>query len=72
MWELVTMEAPWANVHPLRVVTMVAHEKKTLTIPPKCPESIKSLMTACWNLKPQERPSFEDILHNLSTIQDIS
>jgi activated CDC42 kinase 1 len=72
MWEIVTLQAPWANIHPLRVVTMVAHEGRTLAIPSNCPQSIKSLMTSCWDHKPSQRPSFEEILHTLSTIQDIS
>ena len=42
----------------------------TRLIPPEnCPETIKTLMQACWQQNPEERPDFSYILSELEKVQ---
>ena len=68
MWELVAFKAPWAKVHPLRVIAMVAHEDQRLPIPEDCPLELRKLIVKCFQ-DAEDRPSVYDIDKKLSTIE---
>jgi hypothetical protein len=40
------------------------------SIPDSCREDYKQLITACWSADPTERPSFSEILANLTLVYD--
>jgi hypothetical protein len=43
---------------------------QTPKIPDDCPESLSELMTACWNVKPEQRPSFKNIVATLERLKN--
>lgn len=67
MWELVTLKKPYEELHPMRVMYMVAHQGVTLQIPDDCPPAIAELIRQCWE-EPAERPSFKELLKRLESI----
>eukprot|EP01120_Amphizonella_sp_Union-15-10_P013284 TRINITY_DN6143_c0_g1_i1.p1 TRINITY_DN6143_c0_g1~~TRINITY_DN6143_c0_g1_i1.p1 ORF type:complete len:503 (-),score=74.96 TRINITY_DN6143_c0_g1_i1:23-1531(-) len=61
VWEVVTQEAPFVNISPLRVVSMVGHQSLRLKIPVDTPPNLRRLMEACW-MEPDLRPTFKQIV----------
>lgn len=39
-----------------------------MEIPPGCPPKIYELMRQCWQWKPNERPTFQEIHHSLENM----
>ncbi|XP_064489726.1 mitogen-activated protein kinase kinase kinase 11-like isoform X2 [Ornithodoros turicata] len=68
LWELLTGETPYKGIDALAVAYGVAVNKLTLPIPSTCPSPFSSLMEACWNSDPHERPTFVHILMELDQI----
>jgi len=69
LWELYTHQAPYPKMKSSIVVQKVLKEGLRPTIPKKCPESVSKLMRDCWNEDPEKRPTFQEIIHELETIQ---
>ncbi|CAF1022016.1 unnamed protein product [Didymodactylos carnosus] len=65
VWEILTCEIPYHNIDPSAVVFGVGKGDLTLPIPSSAPESLKLLMTMCWQKRPRNRPSFQQILKHL-------
>ncbi|XP_074921950.1 mitogen-activated protein kinase kinase kinase 9 [Chelonoidis abingdonii] len=70
LWELLTGEVPFRGIDGLAVAYGVAMNKLALPIPSTCPEPFAKLMEDCWNSDPHSRPSFTDILDQLTTIEE--
>ncbi|KAF9603131.1 hypothetical protein IFM89_033967 [Coptis chinensis] len=68
LWELVTIQQPWSGLSPAQVVGAVAFQNRRLAIPQNtCPE-LASLMESCWADKPEQRPSFANIVDALKKL----
>ncbi|XP_058285653.1 mitogen-activated protein kinase kinase kinase 9 isoform X5 [Hylobates moloch] len=70
LWELLTGEVPFRGIDGLAVAYGVAMNKLALPIPSTCPEPFAKLMEDCWNPDPHSRPSFTNILDQLTTIEE--
>ncbi|XP_074854972.1 mitogen-activated protein kinase kinase kinase 9 [Carettochelys insculpta] len=70
LWELLTGEVPFRGIDGLAVAYGVAMNKLALPIPSTCPEPFAKLMEDCWNSDPHSRPSFTNILDQLTTIEE--
>uniref|UniRef100_G3U5L5 Mitogen-activated protein kinase kinase kinase n=1 Tax=Loxodonta africana TaxID=9785 RepID=G3U5L5_LOXAF len=70
LWELLTGEVPFRGIDGLAVAYGVAMNKLALPIPSTCPEPFARLMEDCWNPDPHSRPSFTNILDQLTTIEE--
>ncbi|XP_063803358.1 mitogen-activated protein kinase kinase kinase 9 isoform X2 [Pseudophryne corroboree] len=70
LWELLTGEVPFRGIDGLAVAYGVAMNKLSLPIPSTCPEPFARLMEDCWNPDPHCRPSFTNILFQLTTIEE--
>nr|XP_033809399.1 mitogen-activated protein kinase kinase kinase 9 isoform X2 [Geotrypetes seraphini] len=70
LWELLTGEVPFRGIDGLAVAYGVAMNKLALPIPSTCPEPFAKLMDACWNPDPHSRPSFVNILDQLTRIEE--
>ncbi|XP_077178756.1 mitogen-activated protein kinase kinase kinase 9 isoform X3 [Paroedura picta] len=70
LWELLTGEVPFRGIDGLAVAYGVAMNKLALPIPSTCPEPFARLMEDCWNTDPHSRPSFDDVLNQLTNIEE--
>ncbi|XP_060118073.1 mitogen-activated protein kinase kinase kinase 9 isoform X2 [Heteronotia binoei] len=70
LWELLTGEVPFRGIDGLAVAYGVAMNKLALPIPSTCPEPFARLMEDCWNADPHFRPSFANILNQLTNIEE--
>ncbi len=70
LWEMLTCEAPYKNLDTNSILFGVGTNKLQLQIPPKFPDGVKLLLQQCWNLKPRNRPTFQQILKHLEIIQN--
>ncbi|XP_060199080.1 serine/threonine-protein kinase CTR1 [Lycium barbarum] len=68
LWELVTLQQPWNGLGPAQVVGAVAFQNRRLTIPQDTSPKLASLMEACWNDDPAQRPSFASIVDTLKKL----
>ncbi|KAK9055225.1 hypothetical protein SSX86_026307 [Deinandra increscens subsp. villosa] len=68
MWELLTGDEPYTNMHCANVIGGIVNNTLRPTIPTWCDPQWKSLMESCWSADPQERPSFLEISQKLRTM----
>jgi serine/threonine protein kinase len=61
LWEILTGEQPYRGLEPLQVAFSVAHRQMRLPVPSSVPETLSSLMNACWEEEPCSRPEFDRI-----------
>ncbi|CAF3342997.1 unnamed protein product [Rotaria sp. Silwood1] len=66
VWEILTCAVPYHNIDPSAVMWGVGKGSLTLPIPSSAPEGFKLLMTMCWNQRPSNRPSFQQIIKHLN------
>ncbi|XP_072039925.1 LOW QUALITY PROTEIN: uncharacterized protein [Amphiura filiformis] len=64
LWEMLTRDSPYEGLSVFQVLERVRRNKR-LEIPSSCPEPLRRLICACWEHKPNKRPSFKDILISL-------
>ena len=67
---MVTRQEPYAGEHPEDVRRSV-YSGKRLPIPNSCPEYMKKLIEMCWLSDPEQRPSFQRIVHILHANYDL-
>jgi len=67
--EIYTRKGPYPGMKPLSVATRVATGELVPPIPPNTPAVIQSVMTKCWQFKPEDRPDFEQIVDILDSSQ---
>ncbi|PIM98663.1 Tyrosine kinase [Handroanthus impetiginosus] len=65
LWELATLQQPWANLNPAQVVAAVGFRGKRLEIPPDMNPQVAAIIVSCWANEPWKRPSFSSIMESL-------
>ncbi|KAL8604048.1 hypothetical protein ACOMHN_024873 [Nucella lapillus] len=69
MWEVFTCgEMPYRDKRNIDVVEYVVTENKRLSKPLHTPVIIYQVMMRCWDKDPEMRPSFSDLLRQLSDL----
>ncbi|KAI5071494.1 hypothetical protein GOP47_0013745 [Adiantum capillus-veneris] len=69
LWELATLQQPWAGMNPMQVVGAVGFQQRTLDIPDNMDPAIVRIIQQCWQSDPAARPSFADIMAALKPLQ---
>ncbi|KAL7587175.1 hypothetical protein Lser_V15G38980 [Lactuca serriola] len=65
MWEILTGEEPYANMHCGAIIGGIVKDTLRPIIPEKCDPEWKNLMEQCWSVDPTIRPSFTEITNRL-------
>nr|XP_010920603.1 uncharacterized protein LOC105044392 isoform X1 [Elaeis guineensis] len=68
MWELLTGEEPYENMHYEDIIAGIIKDKLRPEIPTWCDPAWRSLMERCWATDPASRPSFSEIAKELRAI----
>jgi len=68
LWELATLQQPWAGMNAIQVVGAVGFQNRRLTIPETVDSAIANIIQACWRMDPRQRPSFSDIMAELKPL----
>ncbi|PIA45650.1 hypothetical protein AQUCO_01600105v1 [Aquilegia coerulea] len=68
MWELLTGEEPYADLHYGVIIGGIVSNTLRPTIPESCDPGWRSLMEACWSSDPSQRPSFTEIADQLRSM----
>ncbi len=71
MWEVLTRERLFPDMHPFAVAYKVMSERLRPPIPPECPEDLKKVMEESWNQDPLVRPSFEELIEKFDKFSTI-
>eukprot|EP00250_Pteridium_aquilinum_P013535 c21400_g1_i1 orf=852-4133(-) len=69
LWELATLQKPWADMNPMQVVGAVGFQHRTLDIPEDMHPVIVKIIQQCWQSDPAARPSFAEIMAALKPLQ---
>ncbi|VDP01298.1 unnamed protein product [Heligmosomoides polygyrus] len=62
LWELLTRKDPHQGHLPITVAYLVSTTGFDLPIADNCPLKWKSIMQSCWNVEPEKRPTFAELL----------
>ncbi|KAJ0092626.1 hypothetical protein Patl1_25883 [Pistacia atlantica] len=65
MWELLTGEEPYANMHCGAIIGGIVSNTLRPPIPERCDPEWKRLLEECWSFDPSARPSFTEITKRL-------
>ena len=70
LWEMFfPNKLPYAELSNIQIPSKIPSGYR-LSIPPSYPDTVASIMKACWQKKPEKRPSFmlitSSLLHNMS------
>ncbi|XP_076945181.1 RAF-like serine/threonine-protein kinase 20 [Bidens hawaiensis] len=65
MWEILTREEPYANMHYGAIIGGIVNYTLRPTIPSDCDPEWRRLMEQCWAPDPAVRPSFTEITNQL-------
>ncbi|CAI9261406.1 unnamed protein product [Lactuca saligna] len=65
LWELATLRIPWTEMNSMQVVGAVGFQFRHLDIPQHIHPTLACLISDCWHLDPQLRPSFKEIISRL-------
>ncbi|KAJ7544304.1 hypothetical protein O6H91_09G073300 [Diphasiastrum complanatum] len=68
MWELLTGEEPYAELHYGAIIGGIVHNSLRPAIPDWCDPMWRSLMERCWSNEPSDRPSFSEINSELQAM----
>ncbi|XP_002967581.2 uncharacterized protein LOC9632807 isoform X1 [Selaginella moellendorffii] len=68
MWELLTGEEPYANMHYGAIIGGIVSNTLRPPIPNWCEPAWRSLMERCWDADPSARPSFAEIASELRSM----
>ncbi|KAJ7552347.1 hypothetical protein O6H91_06G051400 [Diphasiastrum complanatum] len=72
LWELATLQQPWAALSPIQVVGAVGFQHRRLPIPDNVDPEIANIIHACWFSDPKSRPAFYDIMQKLKLLQRLT
>eukprot|EP01117_Protostelium_nocturnum_P017460 TRINITY_DN7104_c0_g1_i2.p1 TRINITY_DN7104_c0_g1~~TRINITY_DN7104_c0_g1_i2.p1 ORF type:complete len:276 (-),score=73.40 TRINITY_DN7104_c0_g1_i2:110-937(-) len=68
-WEIMMLgKLPYEGISNKEVARRVANEGLKLTKPPRCSEDMFALLSDCWNLDPELRPTFKSIYKRMIEI----
>ncbi|KAE9621502.1 putative protein kinase TKL-Pl-6 family [Lupinus albus] len=65
LWEILTGEEPYANMHYGAIIGGIVNNTLRPTIPSYCDHEWRTLMEECWAPNPSARPSFTEIASRL-------
>ncbi|PWA57552.1 hypothetical protein CTI12_AA410620 [Artemisia annua] len=65
LWEILTREEPYANMHYGAIIGGIVNNTLRPTIPSDCDPEWRRLMELCWSPDPAVRPSFTEITNQL-------
>jgi serine/threonine protein kinase len=68
LWELATLQQPWAGMNPIQVVGAVGFQHRRLPIPENIDPAVANIIQACWRMDPRQRPTFSDIMQELKPL----
>ncbi|CAN1253663.1 Serine/threonine-protein kinase EDR1 [Linum perenne] len=68
LWELVTVSVPWNKLNSMQVVGVVGFMDRRLELPEGLDPNISSIICDCWKSDPKQRPSFEDLIHQMTSV----
>ncbi|KAI5074434.1 hypothetical protein GOP47_0010395 [Adiantum capillus-veneris] len=68
MWELLTGEEPYANMHCGTIIGGIVNDNLRPAIPSWCDPSWRDLMERCWSGNPADRPDFLTVASELRAI----
>ncbi|CAN0907543.1 Probable serine/threonine-protein kinase SIS8 [Linum grandiflorum] len=68
LWELMTVSVPWNKLNSMQVVGVVGFMDRRLELPEDLDPNIASIISDCWKSDPKQRPSFEDLIHQMTSI----
>ncbi|KAI7794372.1 putative protein-tyrosine kinase 6-like [Triplophysa rosa] len=63
---------PYPGLATNEVFIYITQRNYRLPAPPKCPQFIYDIMLSCWRVKPEDRPDFKDLRHDLENISRYS
>ncbi|KAA8521282.1 hypothetical protein F0562_011972 [Nyssa sinensis] len=69
LWELATLRIPWSGLNSMQVVGAVGFQDRRLDIPKEVDPMVAQIITDCWHLEPQSRPSFGQLISRLRRLQ---
>lgn len=71
MWEIITRRLPWAGASVMQILTAKLQGQQ-FPVPEDsgAPEELLKLMTDCWALDADARPTFAEIVHRSTGIKD--
>ncbi|XP_044505908.1 uncharacterized protein LOC123225758 [Mangifera indica] len=70
LWEILTGEEPYANMHYGAIIGRIVNNTLRPTIPSNCDPEWQELMEQCWAPNPAARPSFTEIASCLRVMYD--
>ncbi|KAI3756037.1 hypothetical protein L1987_55849 [Smallanthus sonchifolius] len=72
LWELATLRIPWTEMNSMQVVGAVGFQFRHLDIPEHVDPAAARIISDCWHLEPQSRPSFKEIISRLRSLKRLS
>ncbi|KAI3907260.1 hypothetical protein MKW92_005145 [Papaver armeniacum] len=69
LWELATSKIPWDTLDSFQVIGVVGFMDQRLEIPKDTDPNWTSLIESCWQSEPKCRPTFNELLEKLKTLQ---
>jgi serine/threonine protein kinase len=69
LWEILTRSDPYPGLSGLALAYSVARDGVRPPVPAYCPLEYASVMTRAWSRDPRDRPSFDDVLDVLQSMQ---
>lgn len=67
LWEIATGRLPYNNLEPKKIIELVITKNIRPDMPPNISTELSELIKICWDRKPENRPSFEDIIKAFKT-----
>lgn len=68
LWEFVARRDPYEGMPAFQVIFAVGNEGLRPTIPRDCPLDYAALIQECWNVNPEDRPTFRDLVHRIKSL----
>ncbi|XP_073308920.1 uncharacterized protein [Primulina huaijiensis] len=72
LWEILTGEEPYANMHYGAIIGGIVNNTLRPTIPSYCDPEWRRLMEQCWAPNPAARPSFSEIASRLRVMSSVA
>ncbi|MED6130747.1 hypothetical protein PIB30_003321 [Stylosanthes scabra] len=71
LWELASTMIPWQGLNQMQVVGAVGFQNRRLEIPDDVDPEVAQIIRDCWQMDPQLRPSFSELLPRLCQLQHL-
>lgn len=69
LWELITGSLPFHNMTAVQAAFAVVNKGVRPTIPPDCLPVLAEIMTRCWDVNPDVRPPFAEVVKMLENAE---